>query len=99
MNYWWVSWYQPTEDYRPLRYPPGDAILGWWCSGQRLADDAWTIVAHVCAANEGEAQATVLTDWPEATEWRFCDPGPPKPPGDRFPLNDWMKARYAEAKP
>lgn len=26
----WLSWHQPTEDYRPLTDPPVEGVLGWW---------------------------------------------------------------------
>ena len=95
-RYWWISWYQPTDDHRPLTYPPNDAVLGWWCSGERCSDGASTLVAHVRSSDEDAAKAAIRTDWPEAGEWRFCERRSGRPePGGRFPLSDWMRERYA----
>lgn len=89
---YWVSWYQPTKDYRPLTYPPNEAILGWWCSG------ASTLCALVSASDKVEAGAAITKDWPEAKEWRFVyEKGDKWLPGDRFPLKDWMRDRFRKA--
>lgn len=94
--FYWLSWYQPTEDYRPLKDPPNPAILGWWCSGER-ADGAATLCACVIGENESHARNAVRIDWPEAQEWRFCKPVEEIGwrPSDRFPLVDWMRVRFA----
>ncbi len=89
---YWLSWYQPTEDARPLTYPPNKSILGWWNSGSRCSDDAHTICALVDAQSEDAAKKAVTKDWPEAKEWRFCAESDGKL-SDRFPLSDWMKER------
>lgn len=94
----WVSWLQPTIDYRPLRYPPFNPIMGWWCSGYDENDVA-TLCAVVLADDDEEAKFNVLQEWPEAERWRFCEEKPAGwVPGDRFPLSDWMKPRW-EAQP
>lgn len=97
MKRYWMSWYQTTDDYRPLTYPPNGAILGWWCTGHRNSDDAATIVALVGADNEGAAKDAIKRDWSEASEWRICrEFAPDETLGDRFPVNnDWMKERIA----
>lgn len=94
--HFWISWHQPTEDYRPLRYPPNEAVLGWWCSGQ--ADQGATLCAMVEAENANRAEAVVLADWPEAEGWRFCEPKTDLTLSDRFPLSDWMEPRFEAAK-
>lgn len=95
---WWLSWYQQTLDPRPLTCPPNKAVLGWWRTGQRASDEAWTLCALVLADGEDRAKAAVVSDWPEAAEWRFCDPHDANwSPGDRFPASAWMRARL-EAK-
>lgn len=33
MSYYWISWVQPGDDVRPLHYPPGERVLGWWSTG------------------------------------------------------------------
>lgn len=98
MNNYWISWYQPTEDYRPLTYPPNKSVIGWWCSGYRDLDDAATLCAWVRAENEEEAIKTILKDWPEAEEWRFNEKRGDdwEGPGDRFTLPDWAKERVKE---
>jgi hypothetical protein len=94
----WISWHQPTEDHRPLTYPPNTSVLGWWCSGSD-EKDRWTLCALVRAGTEADAQAAVLTDWPEAEDWRFCNEvGTNFQPGDRFPLSEWMKTRIEAAR-
>lgn len=101
MRRFWISWIQRTPDHRPVTYPPNDAILGWWCSGYDSDDNA-VICAAVQADDPGRASAAIFEDWPEAAEdmrangWRFFehDKGSDWMPGDRFPLADWMKARF-----
>lgn len=89
----WISWSQPTEDDRPLTYPPNAAILGWWCSGYD-ADGYATLCAFVQAKSEADAELQVLKDWPEAGPWRFNDERAwDWEPSDRFPLSDWMEER------
>lgn len=93
MNRYWVSWHQPTDDYRPITCPPNAAIRGWWCSGYDDEDVA-ILCALVQAEGQGFAEAAVLADWPEAERWRFCSiKDADWLPGDRFPLDDWMKER------
>lgn len=90
----WISWYQPTADYRPLTFPPNQAILGWWCTGESANGDA-TLCALVRADSEEKAQDAVKHDWPEADEWRFCEERGNTELGSRFPPNDWMKERMS----
>ncbi len=91
-KYWWVSWYQPTEDHRPLSFPPNEGVMGWWCSGD--SGDSSVLVAQVKAENESEAKNVVNQDWPEAFTWRFCRETSSEEPGGRFQLSDWMKERF-----
>lgn len=98
MARFWLSWYQPTKDYRPLLDPPNEHVLGWWCSGYRGSDDVPILCALIAARSEDEAQASVKTDWPEAEEWRFCEKKPDDYiPGDRFPIDGWSKERIEKA--
>jgi len=90
----WISWWQPGEDYRPLTFPPNNHILGWWRSGERGEGES-SLCAAVSAKDEDAAKRYVLKDWPEATDWRFCNVvASDYVPGDRFPLSDWMKPRF-----
>ena len=94
--YQWISWYQPTEDYRPLSYPPNAAIMGWWCSGSAATSS--TLCALVLADDEEAAREAVRKDWPEAVEWRFCVTKEAPQLGDRFPFEDWMTARIQQSQ-
>ncbi|MEM7284534.1 MAG: hypothetical protein AAF438_23290 [Pseudomonadota bacterium] len=93
-NTYWISWWQPTEDVRPMTYPPGKSILGWWKTGSRLEDGASSLCAMVVAPNEQTAKEAIQTDWPEADEWRFAEVKDPSSLGDRFPLEEWMVPRF-----
>lgn len=91
---YWLSWIQPTPDYRPLKDPPNEAVLGWWCSGYDSDDNA-TLCAGVLATSDKVAKKNVRMDWPEAREWRFCTVQEKGfTPGDRFPLTGWAKKRW-----
>ena len=92
MSYYWISWVQPGNDVRPLHYPPGERVLGWWSTG--YTQGGQTLCAMVRAADEQEAKDVVTKDWPEADEWRFCDPRETPEVTDRFPLKDWMAERF-----
>jgi hypothetical protein len=88
----WFSWFQPTDDYRPLTDPPNADVLAWWCTGEASNGDA-TLVALVAAEDQAEAERAVLIDWPEAANVRFCKPVTGMPNSDRFPLDGWAKER------
>lgn len=105
---YWVSWIQPTEDCRPLGYPPNDQVLGWWCSGY---DGCGNAVLCACVRGEGatlddqmrHVTSAIETEWPEATSseenengWRFFEKREADfQPSDRFPLSDWMEDRFS----
>jgi hypothetical protein len=91
----WISWYQPTSDPRPLKFPPNENVLGWWETGLRCSDKAITICALVLAGNKKSAERAIRLDWPEASEWRFCEEKEDAILSDRFPLNEWMSKRIA----
>ena len=98
MKRWWLSFLSYREDYRPLKFPPREAIRGWWCSGDQ-GDGAAIICAVVDAPSEREAKKEVKRDWPEACGWRFIEEvGFPGIGGDRFPPSGWMKPRLAVLK-
>jgi hypothetical protein len=96
MTRYWISWVQPTEDYRPLSDPPkNQAVIGWWVSGYDSQDHA-CICALVTASSDTDAMSVVATDWPESKSaaWRFChERTPPYIPGDRFTFARWMVDR------
>ena len=99
MKLFWISWYQTTEDNRPLHYPPeSERLLGWWDTGTRCSDDASTLCSLVEAEDVDSAKAVIQIDWPEAEEWRFCDETNSHNLSDRFPLSDWMIERIAKSK-
>lgn len=95
MSRYWISWWQPSDDPRPLHYPPrGPRVLGWWQSG--FDGRRTSICALVAASAEWTAKAAVAEDWPESVdaEWRFVEQKPADwIPSDRFPPSDWMAAR------
>lgn len=88
---YWISWYQPTEDYRPIYKGDKEPLNHlYWCTGQRCGgDNAFTVCAVVDAENVEEAKKTVQKYWPEANEWRFIEEKEPTylPSEDRFPRN------------
>ncbi len=95
MTRFWISWCQPTRDYRPITFPPNDAIIGWWCSGEYEGGN--TLCAVVDAKSESEACRTIQRDWPEAAidGIRFCEVKPNDwKPSDRFPITGWMIDRF-----
>lgn len=87
----WISWYQPTDDHRPITYPPNVAILAWWCTG--YSEKGSTLCALVDSQSEDDARMKLLKDWPEIEEWRFCEDRDSKSFTSRFPLKDWMIER------
>lgn len=94
MTRYWISWSQPGEDYRPLRFPPDEKIIGWWATG--FSFNTTSLCAFVVANNDEEAANSILKDWPEATQngWRFFETKDPEfVPNDRFPLSEWMQER------
>lgn len=91
MKLFWLSWYQPTEDYRPLTSPPNPQILGWWCSGH--AAQGATICAYVEAEDDKSARDAVKRDWPEAEEWRFIEERNSYQTSDRFVPAEWAAER------
>ena len=88
----WVSWWQPTEDYRPLNFPPNQYILGWWKSGEDMEGNA-SLCALVIAMTEENAKRIIKVDWPEADNWRFCYEKEGTNLSDRFPVSEWMQER------
>lgn len=92
---WWISfWFKGGEDFRPLNYPPNPSVLGWWCSGEDENGNP-SICVCVEAPTESAAKRDIRIDWPEATDWRFCEEKPRGwSPSDRFPLSDWMQERF-----
>lgn len=102
----WVSWYQPTEDYRPLTDPPNKNVLAWWCSGSRTVmtngdeRDEAILCAMVLGANECEVEKAVRKSWPEVKHWRFYDEvAADWLPGNRFPIEkEWERERLGLGK-
>lgn len=100
---YWLSWPQPTEDFRPLTDPPDIAVKGWWCSGYDSEDRA-TLCALVDSYSLSAAKGAVRRSWPEApsrrVEWRIeSEREADWLPGDRFPLSPWMKRRLRATRP
>lgn len=95
MNYYWCSWIQKSEDYRPLNYPPNEQVLGWWCSGYDGKNNP-IICAQIKAQDEENAKLVVQTDWPEMYEWRFINKENDLNLSDRFERKDWMVERVKQ---
>lgn len=87
---YWIGFYTESYDYRPLTFPPNDAILGWWCTGFDSDDNAM-----LCALVASEAWDAILKDWPEAKR-RFVQKAYGTELSDRYVLQDWMKERIAK---
>lgn len=87
----WISWHQPTDDYRPTQFPPTTGVLAWWKTGD--SEKGATLVALVDAVTDEAAQEHVRRNWPEAGEWRFCEEKANKTFSSRFPVQDWMIER------
>lgn len=93
---YWLSWFQPGDDFRPMTYPPNASVLGWWKSG--ITEYGSTLCALVREQSESLAWSAIEQDWPDMEDKRFCeDKGSLFLPGDRFPLSDWMKERITNA--
>jgi len=91
---YWCSWVCPEDDPRPLSYPPNEKVLGWWCSGYD-GEDRSILCATVAGSSETEVAEAIRADWPEFDgEFRFIQETDSAPPGDRFPLSDWMECRF-----
>lgn len=98
-NLYWCSWVQPTDDHRPIDFPPNESILGWWCSG--YSQDGANLCAWVVAEDEVDVRKQINKSWPEITitsELRFCDKKDHYIPCDRFQPNEWMEPRLEKYK-
>ena len=96
MKVYWLSWFQPTDDHRPIAFPPNKGILGWWCTGEY--DGGSTLCAWVLATDEEFAKNLVKIDWPEVVKWRFIEEREKVTHCDRFQLVPWMEPRFKEAE-
>lgn len=79
---WWVRWYVPGGDSRPVTVP---TPIEWWCSG--YSDTHAINCGIVHAGTEAEALTAVRDNgWPECEELDFCNAVEPDwRPGSRFP--------------
>lgn len=100
MKRFWLSWYETSQDYRPINAPPNRAVLAWWCSGAS-GTNVPTLVALVEAEDESTAKTAIAVDWPPAEErvWRFCDEVAfDWRPGDRFPIDKPWELERVEGR-
>ena len=91
MSRFWLSWYQPGEDYRPLVFPPGQVL--WWCTGYEGSDGGDAILCGlVDAESEEAAWEEVRKYWPDFKRYRFTERKPDgwQPDSGRFPVVGWM---------
>lgn len=94
MKRFWISWYQQTEDHRPLVFPPTEGVLAWWCSGHSERGD--TLVSLVQAEDEEGIPEVLEPNWTkeERSDFRFVEEVDSDwRPSNRFPLSEWMKER------
>lgn len=79
---WWVRWYVPGTDSRPVSVP---TPVEWWCSG--YSDTHSINCGIVYADDEGAALSEVQANgWPECESLDFCEAvAPDWRPGSRFP--------------
>jgi len=92
MKRFWVSWYQPTDDCRPIKWPLPEFVLGFWSSGERLDPPAHTLCVLIECLSVDMAKAVIHEFWPESTQedFRFCEEKAEGwLPGDRFPIPAW----------
>ena len=90
MARWWVSWYEPSEDYRPVTWPLPPEVAGYWCSGHEWGGaQRATLCAVVDSESDVAARRVINAAWAHdgSIDWRFCDEQPADwmPPDDRFP--------------
>lgn len=108
---WWLSWWQPGSDCRPMVLPVAMPILGWWRTGTRGQGDepedrewspASSLVAWVEADSPEDARTALLPYWPESAkaQWRFEpeDVESSWRPSDRFASKLPQDPRNAEVK-
>lgn len=112
MRRFWIRWTQPTEDERPITFPPNEAILGWWRTGYTCDHTQdLPVVPILCALveadNQDKAIAAIKQEWPEAemppddlAVWGLVQVELDwLPPRDRFPPSQWMSLRLCRIIP
>ena len=92
-----VAWREYVEDYRPVRYPPTENILGWWLigCGSDKKEDYHKVCAYVTANNIDQAYYHILKNWPEF-EIEHVESAKETNKvlrHSKFVLDDWMKVR------
>lgn len=100
---YWCSWVQPTEDFRPIYFPPTENVLAWWRSGEAMDGQSHTLCAWVQALNIDDLVKQVQQNWPEIVEssqFRFFDLHKKYKPSSRFPTDqyEWMNERLKKWK-
>lgn len=86
-NWYRIRFLQPTEDYRPIKFPPPGPF---WCSGYACDELGETpiLIAYV------KDPAQILEFWPEALfpeEQTFTQECEKVEFSDRFSKPDWWK--------
>ena len=97
MKLFWISWVQPSKDYRPLSFPPTERVLGYWCTG--YTDAGATLCAAVEANSKEELEGIVKTDWPEFQAFRFVQERRFWTTNERFFPEGWAKERLQKWEP
>jgi hypothetical protein len=81
---------QPTEDYRPVKFPPPGPF---WCSGSHGDESGWVLIAYIPikdGQSENDCVDALHEYWPEA----FNIDGESRGDitfTDRFPKPEWWK--------
>ena len=68
------SWYEPSDE---AAKPGIDGLVKYFCTGQRMSDNAWTMCAVVDAFSIEQAKGIVMRAWPSKKpdkEWRLSTP-------------------------
>lgn len=94
---YWVSWEEPGNDSRPIKYPPPPPVKKWWQSGESGEDGSYTIICAVIDVRRKGDIALILKGYWKPQTWRFIEPQESLDwrPGDRFP---WPEEEKNDAK-
>ena len=84
-----VRFEQPTEDYRPITFPPPHP---YWCSGYSLDNEMNTTPILIAFLNNEEE---LYQYWPEAENPEFEEVDEVTF-SDRFPKPDWYNPAASE---
>lgn len=97
--YFWVTWKQPTKDYRPSKpFQTNENILGWWCIEEPAGEEPAILAALVKANNSRLAKMSILHEWCDLGDWISIQTRDDIDIGDKYPLDGWMTVRFEQEK-